>query len=234
MVGLGAVAAAAAAGALAAGAGTWTATLGRLPTAADLEALQRAASARLGAAGGGGGAFPLPRDYLTGLGVPAAGIPFEGPASTNPLAFKYFDAHREVCVPTAAQRGGAEGGGGGEQDCRKMKDWLKFSLAFWHTMRGDGSDMFGAPTVRRPWELPGTPALSQAVVRLQVFFDIAKRLGVEYWCWHDRDIAPEGGSLRETNANLDAMVEVAKRLQDETGIRTVSVPFPAAVCRALC
>ena len=71
-------------------------------------------------------------------------------------------------------------------------------------------------------------------MRLQVFFDIAKRLGVEYWCWHDRDIAPEGGSLRETNANLDAMVEVAKRLQDETGIRTVSVPSPAAVCRALC
>jgi xylose isomerase len=96
---------------------------------------------------------------------------------------------------------------------------LKFSLAYWHTMRGDGSDPFGAPTKRWPWEDPALDPMALAHRRLDVFFELLGKLGVSYWCFHDRDIAPEGATLEESNAALDVIAAHAARLQRERGVR---------------
>lgn len=99
-----------------------------------------------------------------------------------------------------------------------MKDWLRFSMAFWHTMRGDGSDPFGSPTKTWPWEEPSLDPITLAKRRLDVFFEILTKLGVEHWCFHDRDIAPELSTLEESNAALDIVAEYAKKLQSEHGV----------------
>lgn len=130
-------------------------------------------------------------------GIP--NINYEGPSSKNPLAYKWYNADEEIFG-------------------RKMKDWLRFSVAFWHTFRGTGADPFGAPTKSWPWE-DGTNSLSMALRRMKANFEFLTKLGVDYWCFHDRDIAPDGKTLMESNANLDAVVALAKKLQEQTGIR---------------
>eukprot|EP01123_Difflugia_compressa_P000779 TRINITY_DN10902_c0_g1_i1.p1 TRINITY_DN10902_c0_g1~~TRINITY_DN10902_c0_g1_i1.p1 ORF type:complete len:469 (+),score=111.60 TRINITY_DN10902_c0_g1_i1:206-1408(+) len=99
-----------------------------------------------------------------------------------------------------------------------MKEWLRFSVCYWHTFRGTGADMFGSSTIRRPWE-DGTESVENAEHRMRVAFEFMKRLGVEYYTFHDRDVAPEGETLSESNANLDRVVAVAHELQKETGIK---------------
>ncbi|PRW45113.1 xylose isomerase [Chlorella sorokiniana] len=136
-----------------------------------------------------------------------AGIPriqFEGPDSTNPLAFRYYNASEEILG-------------------KPMREWLRFSLAFWHTMRADGSDMFGSPTQRRPWEADAAEVgeLEVAFRRMRAFFELLDKLGVDYWCFHDRDIAPEGASLAETNARLEQVVALAQELQAASGKRVL-------------
>lgn len=130
-------------------------------------------------------------------GIP--NIKYEGPSSKNPLAFKWYNANEQILG-------------------KKMKDWLRFSVAFWHTFRGTGADPFGAPTKNWPWE-DGTNSLAMARKRMRANFEFIKKLGVERWCFHDRDIAPDGSSLEETNANLDEVVALAKELQKGTKIR---------------
>ncbi|KAK9830382.1 hypothetical protein WJX72_011455 [[Myrmecia] bisecta] len=125
-------------------------------------------------------------------------IAYEGPDSTNPLAFKYYNAEEVIMG-------------------KKMKDWLRFSVAFWHTLRGDGSDQFGSPTKRWPWEDGSLSPLEMAFRRMRVMFEFLDKLGAEYWCFHDRDIAPEGASLRESNENLDKVADLAEHLQKQTG-----------------
>ncbi|KAL2610730.1 hypothetical protein R1flu_029303 [Riccia fluitans] len=93
-----------------------------------------------------------------------------------------------------------------------MKDWLRFCVAFWHSFRGDGGDPFGSPTRRWPWE-DGTNSLEMAKTRIRANFEFLRKLGVEYWCFHGRDIAPEGATLQESNKNLDELVALAKKLQ---------------------
>jgi len=137
--------------------------------------------------------------YFDKAGIPAR-IPYEGPQSTNSLAFKYYNAEDVVLGKT-------------------MKDWLRFSVCYWHTFRGVGADMFGfVPTIRRPWE-DGTDSVDNAIRRAKVAFEFFKRLGVEYYTFHDRDVAPEGKDLNETNANLDKVVAVLEQLQKETGVK---------------
>jgi xylose isomerase len=126
-------------------------------------------------------------------------IDFEGPDSRNPLAFKYYDATARV----------------GDQS---MREQLRFSLAYWHTMNNRFADPFGAGTAIRPWDHISDP-LEQAKARMRALFEIASKLGVGFFCFHDRDIAPEGETLAETNKNLDAVVEVAKELIASTGIK---------------
>lgn len=126
-------------------------------------------------------------------------IPFEGPGARNPLAFKHYDPKKVVGQKT-------------------MEEHFRFSVAYWHTFKGAGQDPFGAPTFDRPWSKASTP-LEQAEATLRAAFEFAQKLGVSFYCFHDRDLAPEGESFAESCRNLEAMVEKAKALQEETGIK---------------
>jgi len=126
-------------------------------------------------------------------------IQFEGPNSKNPLAFKHYNPKELV-----------EG--------KTMKDHLRFSVTYWHTIRGQLSDMFGTGTAVRPWE-DGTNSLKMSETRVRVAFEFLEKLGAPFYAFHDRDVAPEGRNLRETNRNLDAIVKVLKQEQQRTGVR---------------
>ncbi|MBI3191082.1 MAG: xylose isomerase, partial [Pedosphaera parvula] len=125
-------------------------------------------------------------------------IQHEGPQSKNPLAFRHYDAGEVV-----------EG--------KPMKEHFRFSVTYWHTFRGQLTDMFGAGTAVRPWE-DGTNSVAMAQKRARVAFEFMEKLGVPFYAFHDRDVAPEGATLRETNKNLDAVVKVLKEEQKRTGI----------------
>ena len=99
-----------------------------------------------------------------------------------------------------------------------MADHLRFSVAFWHTFRGTGADQFGVGTMVRPWD-DGTQSIENAQRRVRAAFEFFEKLGVKFWTFHDRDLAPEGETLAETNRNLDAVVAVAKEEQARTGIQ---------------
>jgi xylose isomerase len=129
--------------------------------------------------------------------VPA--VKYEGPASKNPLSFKYYNAEEKV---------------GG----KTMKDHLRFSVAYWHTMTGMGMDPFGSGTMIRPWDDVSDP-MEKAKVRMHVNFEFISKLGIPFYCFHDRDIAPEGDSLEQTDRRLDEVVKLAGELQKSTGIK---------------
>jgi xylose isomerase len=101
---------------------------------------------------------------------------------------------------------------------KKMKDHLRFSMAYWHTLCGMGIDPFGAATMERPWAGTADP-MRQAEEKVLAAFEIMDKLGIEYFCFHDRDVAPEGETLAETNRNLDAVVKLIKEKMDETGVK---------------
>jgi xylose isomerase len=98
-----------------------------------------------------------------------------------------------------------------------MKEHLRFSVVYWHTMRGIGADMFGVGTWKRPWE-DGTNSVNMALKRVPVMFEFCEKLGAPFYAFHDRDVAPEGKSLSQTNKNLDRVVKELKKLQRDTGI----------------
>jgi len=124
---------------------------------------------------------------------------YEGPESRNPFAFKYYDAERVV-------RG------------KKMRDHFRFAVAYWHAMRGTGVDPFGAATMDRPWEQAADP-MQRAHDTMDAAFEFFTKLGVDFWCFHDRDIAPEGATFAESTRNLNEIVDHAKAKQAETGIK---------------
>jgi xylose isomerase len=126
-------------------------------------------------------------------------ISFEGPRSKNPLAFKHYHADELV-------------------DGKPMQDHLRFAVAYWHTMRGTGQDPFGPGCAIRPWD-DGSNSVTNAQNRARVAFEFIEKLGAPFYCFHDRDVAPEGGNLKETNQNLDAVVKVLKAEQKRTGIQ---------------
>ena len=126
-------------------------------------------------------------------------IKYEGPLTKNPLAFRHYNPEEIVAGKT-------------------MKDQLRFSVVYWHTFRGTLSDPFGAATALRPWE-DGTNSVEMAKLRARVAFQFMEKLGNPFYAFHDRDVAPEGRSLRETNKNLDAVVKVLKEEQKRTGIQ---------------
>src|ERR1044071_4300081 len=126
-------------------------------------------------------------------------IQFEGPQSKNPLAFRHYNADEVV-----------EG--------KTMKEHLRFSVTYWHTFRGTGSDMFGVGTGVRPWE-DGSNSVEMAQRRVRVAFEFMEKLGAPFYAFHDRDVAPEGKDLRETNKNLDAVVRVMSEEQERTGVK---------------
>ena len=101
---------------------------------------------------------------------------------------------------------------------KTMAEHFRFSVAYWHTFRGTGMDPFGLPTMARPWD-DGSDSLDNALRRMRAAFAFIRKLGLGFYCFHDRDVAPEGASLAETNRNLDRVVELAEKLQADTGIR---------------
>jgi len=126
-------------------------------------------------------------------------IKYEGADSKNPLAFKHYNADELV-------------------DGKPMKDHLRFGVAYWHTMRGTGADPFGVGTAIRPWD-DGSESLDNAKRRVRAAFEFFEKLGTPYYCFHDRDVAPEGNTLKQTNKNLDAVVKVLKEEQQRTGVK---------------
>jgi xylose isomerase len=126
-------------------------------------------------------------------------IRFEGSKSSNPLAFRHYDPAEVI-------------------DGVTMKDHMRFSIAYWHSFRGTGSDPFGPGTIQRPWE-SGKDAVSIAKKRMDAAFEFFVKIEAPFWAFHDRDIAPEGATLAESNKNLDAIIAHAKGLQKSTGIK---------------
>jgi xylose isomerase len=126
-------------------------------------------------------------------------VRYEGADSSNPLAFKYYNPKARVGGKTMAHH-------------------LKFAVSYWHTFKGTGADPFGGGVYDRPWN-QGREAMEIAHRTMAAAFEFMGKLGVEYWCFHDRDIAPEGSAIAETNKNLAAIVAQAQALQKATGIK---------------
>lgn len=101
---------------------------------------------------------------------------------------------------------------------RRMADWLRPAVAYWHSFCGTGADPFGAETMHRPWFHTDDP-MAAARERADAAFAFMARLGTPYFCFHDRDVAPEGATLRESNANLDAMLEYVQGHMARTGVK---------------
>ena len=126
-------------------------------------------------------------------------IVYEGPDSKNPLAFKHYNPKQRVLG-------------------KSMEDHLRFSVAYWHTMKGLGGDMFGLPTMIRAYnDAPDEMAVAEQT--MHAAFEFITKLGVKFWCFHDTDISPEADTLTETNRRLDRIVKLAKQLQKDTGVK---------------
>ncbi|HMC57007.1 MAG TPA: xylose isomerase [Gemmatimonadaceae bacterium] len=101
---------------------------------------------------------------------------------------------------------------------KTMAEHLRFAMCYWHTMRGTGADPFGMPTMQREWERASDP-MQRARDTMDAAFELMGRLKIGFWCFHDRDIAPEGSALAQTATNLETMVAYAATKQNETGVR---------------
>ncbi len=126
-------------------------------------------------------------------------IRYEGSTSKNPLAFKHYNPDEIV-----------EG--------KSMREHLRFSVAYWHAFRNGLADQFGAATRLMPWD-DGSDSVENAIARVHVAFEFFTKLGVDFYCFHDRDVAPEGKTLAQTNQNLDAVVKALKEEQQRTGVK---------------
>ena len=126
-------------------------------------------------------------------------VSYEGPWSARALAFRHYDPDEVI-------------------DGRTMAQHLRFSIAYWHSFRGTGADPFGPGTIVRPWER-GKDAMSVAKARMDAAFEFFQKIRAPFWCFHDRDIAPEGRTLAESNRHLDRLVEHAKAHQKASGVR---------------
>ena len=124
-------------------------------------------------------------------------IQFEGAASRNPLAFKHYNPDERV---------------GG----KTMREHLRFASPFWHTMRGTGADPFGQGTMQMPWD-DGSDSIENALRRVDVFFEFLNKCQIDFYCWHDRDIAPERATLPESHAALDEVVNYLETMQKTHG-----------------
>jgi xylose isomerase len=126
-------------------------------------------------------------------------IRYEGPQSKNPLSYRWYNEDEVVEGLT-------------------MKEHLRFSVVYWHTFRGDGSDPFGAATMQRPWD-DGSNSVANAQRRVRVAFEFIEKLGAPYYAFHDRDVAPEGETLLESHRNFDEVAKVLEEEQQRSGIK---------------
>lgn len=125
-------------------------------------------------------------------------IQYEGTGTKNPFAFRHYNPEEVVLG-------------------KSMKEHLRFAIAYWHTMTQDGSDPFGQPVNQRTWG--GETPMETAKNRVAAFFEICEKLGAEYFCFHDVDVAPEGESLAEFFENLDEITDLIKEKMEQTGIK---------------
>ncbi len=130
-------------------------------------------------------------------GIPT--IQYEGPDSKDPLSFKHYNAEEKVGDKT-------------------MKEHLRFACAYWHTMRNGLADPFGEGTAERPWD-DGSDSVENAQKRVWAMFEFMQKCGMDYYCFHDRDVAPELGDLQASNDAFDAVADELEKAQKETGIK---------------
>ena len=135
------------------------------------------------------------KEYFPGIGE----IKFEGKESKNPLAFRYYQPEKVVYG-------------------RKMKDWLKFSMAYWHTLCAESSDPFGEETKDFEWN-NGEGVIERAKKKVDAGFEFMKKVGIEYFCFHDVDLVDPAASLEEYEANLKEVVAYIKQKMADTGIK---------------
>ena len=138
------------------------------------------------------------KEYFPSVGK----IKFEGTESYNPLAFRYYDAERIVLG-------------------KPMKDWLKFAMAWWHTLCAEGGDQFGGGTKKFPWNQGTTDPVELAKQKVDAGFEFMTKMGIEYFCFHDVDLVAEGNSIEEYEANLKAVVAYIKEKMAATGIKNL-------------
>jgi xylose isomerase len=129
--------------------------------------------------------------------IPAA--QYKGPQSDDPLAFRHYDKNRIVLG-------------------KRMEEHLRFAVCYWHTFCWTGSDPFGLDTFDRPWFKGGSP-MELATLKAAAAFELFAKLGVSYYCFHDRDVAPEGATPRESHENFLRVVDVLGEHQQRTGIK---------------
>ncbi len=125
-------------------------------------------------------------------------VKYEGPRTENPFAYRHYEPEQEILG-------------------KPMKEHLRFAAAYWHTMTQDGSDPFGNPVNIRSWE--GENPLETAKNRVEAFFELLEKLHIEYFCFHDVDIAPAGDSLEEFFQNIDTITDLIKEKMEQTGIK---------------
>lgn len=125
-------------------------------------------------------------------------IKYEGKDSKNPFSYRYYDAEKVVFG-------------------KKMKDWLKFAMSYWHTINASGTDMFGGDTEDKNFGLPY--GIERYKKKADFAFDFMQSMGIEYYCFHDVDVAPEGKTLAESVKNLEIMTDYLFEKQKETGIK---------------
>lgn len=126
-------------------------------------------------------------------------IEYKGEDSKDPFSYRFYNPDEEIMG-------------------KKMKDWLRFSVCYWHTFRGKGADPFGFPTIKRHYD-DESDSIENAKRRADAAFELFTKLGVEYYTFHDRDISPEGKTLEDSNKNLDEMVDYLMELQKKTGVK---------------
>ena len=131
-------------------------------------------------------------EYYANIGK----IKYEGRESTNPLSFKFYNPDEVIAGKT-------------------MREHLRFAMSYWHTMCAEGSDMFGVGTGDKSYG--ATDPMEQAKNKAYAAFELMDKLDIDYFCFHDRDIAPEAATLAETNARLDEISDLIKELMDKTG-----------------
>ena len=135
------------------------------------------------------------KEFFPGIGK----IQFEGKESRNPMAFRYYDAKKVVLGKT-------------------MAEWLKFSMAWWHTLCAEGADQFGGGTKTFPWNGAACP-IQAAKDKVDAGFEFMQKMGIEYYCFHDVDLVDEGANVEEYEARLKEVVAYLKEKQAETGIK---------------
>ena len=137
----------------------------------------------------------MAKEYFPQIGK----IPFEGKDSKNPLAFHYYNPDQVVAGKT-------------------MKEWLKFAMAWWHTLCAEGADQFGGGTKTFPWNEACCP-VERAKAKADAGFEIMQKLGIGYYCFHDVDLVDEAATIEEYEANLKEIVAYLKEKQAQTGIK---------------